>query len=154
ALDDGLGATSYSMQSLDRAGKLGSARTSVRDSECGVPDSGFKGAVIFQKIREYPSPGRSEGSSELGSDKKSTNARKTSYSTDVGVLPFGPRKSLGLAFAACAYWRKSSSALVVVLAGSAETGSQSDGSSFPPVYLRRNFPHSHLVGRIGDQQRF
>jgi len=40
------------MQSLDRAGKLGSARTSVGDSECGVPDSGFKGAVIFQKIRD------------------------------------------------------------------------------------------------------
>ena len=46
------------MQSLDRTGKLGSARTSVRDSECGVPDSGFKGAVIFQKIRDT---GRPEG---------------------------------------------------------------------------------------------
>ena len=44
------------MQSLDRAGKLGSARTSVRDSECGVPDSGFKGAVIFQKIRDTRRP--------------------------------------------------------------------------------------------------
>ena len=41
AIDDGLGAASYSVQSLDRAGKLGPVRTSCEGchvSECGVQD--------------------------------------------------------------------------------------------------------------------
>ena len=47
----------------------------------------LQGCRHFQKIRDTRRPEGVRRSSELGSDKKSTNARKTSYSTDVGVLP-------------------------------------------------------------------
>jgi hypothetical protein len=34
-------------------------------------------------------------------------------------------------------------------------GSQSDGSSFFGLFTRaEKFPHSHLVGRVGNQQLF
>jgi len=47
----------------------------------------LQGAVIFQKIRDTRRPEGVRGVVSWESDKKSTNARKASYSTDVGVLP-------------------------------------------------------------------
>jgi len=47
----------------------------------------LQGAVIFQKIRDTRRQEGVRGVVSWESDKKSTNARKTSYSTDVGVLP-------------------------------------------------------------------
>ena len=143
------------MQSLDRAGKLGSARTSVRDSECGVPDSGFKGAVIFQKIRDTRRPEGVRGVVSWESDKKSRNARKTSYSTDVGVLPSVrenlsvlPFRHVPIGARVQAHWSSSWLALLK------QVPRVMDHQTRALFTRGENFPHPHLVGRIGDQQLF
>src|SRR5260370_26644046 len=52
AIDDGLGATSYPVQSLDRAGNLGPGRTSCEGchvSECGTQD---RSKIAVQRCRD------------------------------------------------------------------------------------------------------